>query len=148
MIPMVAEEEALEREREREREKQEAESRLIKDETDEEITDSKNRVYEHFKQVSQIVSESCVPVVPRKSVKIPLSQMHGRKRKRDSNINRKPADGLKEKADAKLLTPIPSLEGRITQGVKKELDEEQVVRGSLSKSLGGVSNDETISTIR
>ncbi|CAL7952505.1 unnamed protein product [Xylocopa violacea] len=83
VIPMIAEEEA------RERERQEEENRLNDAEIEkEDIAESKKKVHEHFKQVSQTMAKEKVTARSKKSSKISLSQMQGRKRKRDANIGK------------------------------------------------------------
>ncbi|XP_076231525.1 exosome component Rrp6 [Calliopsis andreniformis] len=138
VIPMVAEEEA----RERERQKQEEEARLTKvKKEEEEIAESKNRVFEHFKQVAQ-GAEGVATTPPRKPLQTPLSQMQGRKRKRDSNIIKQ--EETQEKSNDSLLTPAPSLETKITQGIKRELDDDECVIIEQNE----VSNNDAIKSIR
>ncbi|CAK9815186.1 Exosome component 10 [Anthophora quadrimaculata] len=153
VIPMVAEEEAQERERQKQEEKAE-EERLNKEEKPEEkdIVESKNRVYQHFKQVAEIVRGDDASAPSRKSSKVPLSQMHGRKRKRDSNIN-KQNKAKKGKDEDNLLTPVPSLEARITQSIGQGPDEmerlqEENIQGNTASSQGQASNNGSINSMR
>lgn len=116
VIPMIAEEEA----REREKQKQEEENRLEKlKEAEEEIAESKKRVFEHFKQVSEDIETHSSTKRPSKA---PLSQMKGFKRKRGSNIDKEQAT-QEVKTNDSLLTSVPSLETKIVQGVNKETNE-------------------------
>ncbi|XP_071875872.1 exosome component Rrp6 [Bombus fervidus] len=150
VIPMIAEQEAQERERLR----QEEENRLneLKRKEDE-MEESKNRVYEHFKRVSQIVTEGSVSDLPKKPSQMPLSQMSGRKRKRDSNIN-KQDEVQDKKIKDDLSNPTPMLETKTTRYVKQESDEierlseEQNVPESITKIRKQPSNNETINSLR
>lgn len=151
VIPMIAEQEAQERERLR----QEEENRLneLKKKEDE-TAESKNRVYEHFKRVSQMATEGSASDLPKKPSQIPLSQMSGRKRKRDSNINKQDEVQDKKIIDD-LSNPTPMLETKTTQYVKEESDEtferlseEQNVLESITKSRKQASSNETINPLR
>lgn len=150
VIPMIAEQEAQEREKLR----QEEENRLneVKSKEDE-IAESKNRIYEHFKRVSQMATEGSVSVLPKKPSQTPLSQMSGRKRKRDSNIN-KQDEVQDKKIKDDLSNPTPMLETKTTQYAKQESDEiellseEQNVPESITKSRKPASSNETINPLR
>lgn len=149
---MIAEQEA----QEREKQKQEEENRLNKLKKEEtEIAESKNRVYEHFKQVSQTITGKNESELekPRKPSQTPLGQMPGRKRKRDSNINKQ--DEVQEgKTTDNLSTPVPILETRIIQDLKQDisevehLKEEQNVQESVTKKQKQIPNDETMNLLR
>lgn len=150
VIPMIAEQEAQEREKLR----QEEENRLNKLKSKEdEIAESKNRIYEHFKRVSQMATEGSVSVLPKKPSQTPLSQMSGRKRKRDSNIN-KQDEVQDKKIKDDLSNPTPMLETKTTQYAKQESDEiellseEQNVPESITKSRKPASSNETINPLR
>ena len=150
VIPMIAEQEAQERERLR----QEEENRLneLKRKEDE-VAESKKRVYEHFKRVSQIATEGSVSDLPKKPSQMPLSQMSGRKRKRDSNINKQDEVQDKKNKDD-LSNPTPMLETKTTRYVKQESDEierlseERNIAESITKSRIQASNNESINAIR
>ena len=135
VIPMVAEEEAQERERQRQEE-----DRLNKVKEDEEkeeggedeITKSKNRVFEHFKQVAEVAGGGVVVIPkkrkkassespPKKPSQVPLGQMQGRKRKRDSNISKQ--NDARERNNESFLTPVPLLDIKTSQGINNESDE-------------------------
>lgn len=143
---MIAEQEA----QEREKQKQEEENRLKKEI---EIVESKNRVYQHFKQVSQMITEKNESELSKKPSQTPLSQMPGRKRKRDSNIN-KQDEVQEEKTNDNLSTPVPILETRIIQDLKKDvseveyLKEEQNVQESVTKKQKQIPNNETMNLLR
>lgn len=151
VIPMIAEQEAEERERLRQEE--ENRSNELKKKEDE-TAESKNRVYEHFKRVSQMVTEESVSDLPKKPSQIPLSQMSGRKRKRDSNIN-KQDEVQDKKIKDDLSNPTPTLKTKTTQYVRQESDEtferlseEQNVPESITKSRKQASSNETINPLR
>ncbi|XP_076387496.1 exosome component Rrp6 isoform X2 [Megachile rotundata] len=137
VIPMIAEEEA----REREKQKQEEEDHLDKlKKVDEEIEESKQRVYEHFKQVSQVPKQQTVATPSTK--KTPLSKMRGCKRKRSSNINEEKVTE-EEKSTDNLITPIPSLETKIIQDTnKKSYDTEHLDKeAKIEESVARIQND-------
>lgn len=143
---MIAEQEA----QEREKQKQEEENRLKKEI---EIVESKNRVYQHFKQVSQMITGKNESELSKKPSQTPLSQMPGRKRKRDSNIN-KQDEVQEEKTNDNLSTPVPILETRIIQDLKKDVSEveylkkEQNVQESVTKKQKQIPNNETMNLLR
>lgn len=143
---MIAEQEA----QEREKQKQEEENRLKKEI---EIVESKNRVYQHFKQVSQMITGKNESELSKKPSQTPLSQMPGRKRKRDSNIN-KQDEVQEEKTNDNLSTPVPILETIIIQDLKKDvseveyLKEEQNVQESVTKKQKQIPNNETMNLLR
>lgn len=106
VIPMVAEEESRERQRQ-EQEEAERADKLTKTENqgegkNMEIEESKNRVYEHFKKIAK-----------KKQSQIPLSQMEGRKRKRDSDINKQETGRYPEQEP---LSSVPTLKNVYNQG--------------------------------
>lgn len=142
---MIAEQEA------QEREKQKQEENRLKKEI--EIVESKNRVYQHFKQVSQMITGKNESELSKKPSQTPLSQMPGRKRKRDSNIN-KQDEVQEEKTNDNLSTPVPILETRIIQDLKKDvneveyLKEEQNVQESVTKKQKQIPNNETMNLLR
>lgn len=142
---MIAEQEA------QEREKQKQEENRLKKEI--EIVESKNRVYQHFKQVSQMITGKNESELSKKPSQTPLSQMPGRKRKRDSNIN-KQDEVQEEKTNDNLSTPVPILDTRIIQDLKKDvseveyLKEEQNVQESVTKKQKQIPNNETMNLLR
>ncbi|XP_017798414.1 PREDICTED: exosome component 10 [Habropoda laboriosa] len=157
VIPMVAEEETQERERQKQEEDKEKEKkeRLNKGENVEQkdITESRNRVLQHFKKVTEIVTEKGASTSSRKPSKVPLSQMQGRKRKQNSDINEQ-NKAKKGKVEDNLLTPVPSLEGRMTQGVRQgrdemeRLQEENVREKNTARSQEQASNKGSINSMR
>lgn len=130
---MIAEQEAKEREMQQKKE----EEKNLK-ETDEnrhthvtvrqeEITESINRVQEHFRQVTQLMVEEPQSSSRKRKKKkknknknknpVLLSQMQDRKRKRESNIAKRNENV--EKSNDTFLTPTPSLDTRIVHVPKK-----------------------------
>lgn len=150
VIPMVAQEEA----QERERQKRQEENRLIEKKIQEEdLAESKNRVYEHFKQVSQIANEENATKSSKKKPPVPLSQQQGRKRMRDSNINKE--DEIREKAnDNDLLTPAPLLQTRRIHKPNEESRdgkpsiEEQKVQECLARIQDDVKDADVVKSMR
>lgn len=144
VIPMIAEEEAREREKQREEE----ENRLNElKKKEKELEESKNRVYEHFKQVSQIAAGDSISKLPRKSSQVPLSQMSGRKKKRDSNIN-KQDDTQKETVEDNSLNLI-TLETRNSYREKQESNETEDLREeSITQNQKQIANNETVNLLR
>lgn len=133
VLPMVAAEEAKEKEK---REKEEAERLKRLEDTEKEITESKNRVYEHFKQVSTTVTSpvgaqgpnNVDPQQPdqskkQKPVYKPLSAMQGRKRKRQSNYAEVDAEPVPPEID--LSTPVPLLGNRTPRNQKQTKREKE-----------------------
>lgn len=153
---MIVHHEAKERERQQkegEKKEEEGENRsTVKveeehiDET--EINKSKDRVYEHFKQVvSQAVSKE-VEVLPKKKKKkkkthnnqLILSQMaqQGKKRKRESDIKNE----IQVKIDNNYFsTPTPSLDVRVMQSKK-------IKREEASEWKAQDNNSEIVQSIR
>lgn len=164
VIPMVVDEEAKQREQ-RQKEKAEEDSRTVrfKDEyvNEAEINESKNRVHQHFKQVSQtIVSNKQVEIPPKKKKKkkkpkqLILSQMQGRKRKREfdnGNENRKKNDG--NDFSMTTLTPYLDAGGTVHMSKKakpeaqKAIEDQKAIQESLAQ-MQGDNNSETIKSIR
>ncbi|CAL1681433.1 unnamed protein product [Lasius platythorax] len=155
VIPMIVHHEAKERERQQKEgeKKEEGENRsTVKveekhiDET--EINKSKDRVYEHFKQVvSQAVSKE-VEVLPKKKKKkkkthnnqLILNQMaqQGKKRKRESDIKNE----IQVKIDNNYFsTPTPSLDVRVMQSKK-------IKREEASEWKAQDNNSEIVQSIR
>lgn len=143
VIPMIAEEEAREREKQREEE----ENRLNElKKKEKELEESKNRVYEHFKQVSHVTAEDSISKLPRKSSQVPLSQMSGRKRKRDSNIN-KQDDTQKKKTEDNSLN-LTSLETRISYEKQESNETEHLREESITQNQKQIPNNETVNLLR
>lgn len=88
-----------------------------------EINESKDRVHEHFKQMSQTMTQDLQPLPKNKNKKkkptvISLGQMHGKKRKRESNVTNA-HENQKKEFKTEFSTPSPSLDTRITHMSKK-----------------------------
>ncbi|XP_046613866.1 exosome component 10 [Neodiprion virginianus] len=127
VVPMVAAEEAKERERQ---EKEEAERIKLVENSGNEIAESKNRVYKHFKDVVGAVTN---PVSVQQSAGSSsnqsidskqfgpdhktLSQMQGRKRKRQSNYH---DDTKLTESQDDLSTPLPFLHKKFTQNYRRD----------------------------
>lgn len=99
VIPMIMHHETKEREKQqKENEKEEEEEKRstinakVEHIDESEINESKSRVYEHFKQICQTANKEVVDLPKKKKKKkktckqLTLGQMHGRKRKRESDI--------------------------------------------------------------
>ncbi|XP_071632679.1 exosome complex component 10 homolog [Temnothorax longispinosus] len=160
VIPMIMDQETKEREtrqekREKEKEEEEGPSVKIEDEyVDEaEINESKNRVHEHFKQVSQTNKQ--VATLPKKKKKkkskqLILSQIHGGKRKRQFNIGN---EYQKKKGDNDFSTvPTPYLDaGTMHVSKKAKQAQEAIEEREMQESLAQVQSDnnsETAKSIR
>lgn len=144
VIPMVMDQEVKERETQ---EKKEEESSTKDKHVDEaEINESKSRVYQHFKQISQTNKQvESTPKKKKKSNQLALSQMHGKKRKRQLDI------GNEKRGNASdFSTPTPNLNAgsmHVSKKAKREAIEERKVQGNLARIHGGI-NSEAIKSIR
>ncbi|XP_015601250.1 exosome component 10 [Cephus cinctus] len=122
VIPMVAAQEAKEREQQ---EKEETE-RLNKEQKEkQETNESINRVHDHFKEISRVV-ETQVKTEAKspKNKHTPLAQMRNRKRKRQSSVDE--TNDVPEKSHEDLSSPVPSLDAKVVQGVKRKIDPEEL----------------------
>lgn len=155
VIPMIMDQEAKEREkREQKKEEKEEESSAvkIKDEciNEAEINESKNRVYEHFKQISQTNKRAEIPPKKKKkSNQFILSQIHGRKRKREFDIkneNRKKDDN--EDFSAPTLNAGTAHVSKKAKRETQETIEERKVQENLAQVQGDNKLSETIKSIR
>jgi len=126
---MLADQETKELEKKKEEEKHltEASEQGV---SEAEINQSKNKVYEHFKEVSQTISgtmDNQIP--PKKETNKPkqfiLGQMHDRKRKKESNIMKTHEDQQEQDDNNKFSTPTPSLDTRIIHMSKKQKEKVQ-----------------------
>lgn len=150
VIPMVVDYEA----KEREKQQKEEENRLATktefvDKT--EIDESKNRVLEHFKQVCQTVNNKVETPTKKKKKKkcknVVLSQMHGRKRKRESNIKN---ESQEKSYDKNFFTSMSSLDTTIAHVSKQiksnvEIIGEQNVQQSFAQNS---DNSEVLKPMR
>lgn len=134
---MIAELETKELERQCKEEEEKRPSETVKHDNvgQIEIDKSKDRVYEHFKHVSQSPSEEVnlsqvnTPKKNKKKKKnkkhgVILSRMAGTKRKRESDIAREDA-GQQTTSDNNFCTSVPSLNTRIIHTSKKRKQEIQ-----------------------
>lgn len=136
VIPMIAEQEAKELKK---WEKEEEEKRLNETKTEEnnkecqlgeaEINESINRVYNHYKQVSEslnkdvqsknVQSQSKKEKKKKKKSKLFLGEMPDRKRKRESDIANQERNESQVRNDDSSSTPTPSLNIKIKYMPKK-----------------------------
>lgn len=122
MIPMVMDQEEKERERQQ---KKEEEDRHLTEEIEkeavsmDEINESKDRVHEHFKQISDIVPlDQQATSKKKKPTHMTLGKMRGRKRKRESSITKAHKKNQMDR-NTEFVTPAPSLDTRIVHVPKK-----------------------------
>lgn len=157
VIPMIMDQEAKEREKqEQKKEEKEEESSAvkIKDEciNEAEINESKNRVYEHFKQISQTNKRAEIPPKKKKrSKQFILSQIHGRKRKREFDIrneNRKKDDNEDFSAPTSCLNAGTAHVSKKAKRETQETVEERKVQENLAQVQGDNKLSETIKSIR
>lgn len=156
VIPMIMDQEAKEREeREKREQKKEEESSAvkIKDEciNEAEINESKSRVYEHFKQMSQTNKRAEIPTKKKKrSNQFILSQIHGRKRKREFDIRNE----IKKDDNEDFSAPTSCLNAgtaHVSKKAKRETQEtieERKVQENLAQVQGDNKLSETIKSIR
>lgn len=187
VIPMIAEQEAKELEKQKRSEEEtvkneeethetieneEGKHKTVENEEEKHVTVKKgnlkqaeidasiNRVYEHYKKVSQLSNEG-VQNVPKKKKKKkkkkqvqlqPLSQMPGRKRKRESDITNE-SESQGKNSDNSFSTPTPSLDTRIVhlpkkmKKVIKNAVEQQKLQQTLAQVQGN-KNSETVKSMR
>jgi hypothetical protein len=149
---MVVDYEAKEREKQQEEELNHSttEAELI-DEM--EINESKNRVREHFMEVSQTTNNE-VKTSPKKKKKkkkpkhLVLGQMQGRKRKRESNIRN---ESREESYDRSFSTPTSSLYAITHIAKPMEPDVEIIEERNVQQSFAQVrdsNNSEVFKPIR
>lgn len=158
VIPMIMDQEAKEREkREQKKEEKEEESSAVKSVKDEcineaEINESKNRVYEHFKQMSQTNKRAEIPPKKKKrSNQFILSQIHGRKRKREFDIkneNRKKDDNEDFSAPTSCSNAGTAHVSKKAKRETQETIEERKVQENLAQVQGDNKLSETIKSIR
>lgn len=133
VIPVIVEMEAQEQEVQQKKEEEKRLSETVQDlnVNQVEIDESKERVYEHFKQVVQASSEVIQDTYnvaiqgtlkkkkkkKKKKSEVILGQMQGKKRKRESDIAKESA--TREKGTNNYCTPAPSLNNRILHIPKK-----------------------------
>lgn len=155
VMPMIVEQEAQERERQRkkgeeEKEENEEEERStvkVEGNIDAEIDESKKRIYEHFKHISQAANETTASAKKKKkSTNLVLGQMHGRKRKRESEI------GCRETSDdSEFSVPTPSPDVQIarrSKKIKKETIVKQKIKQETLAQAPSASDTENIKSIR
>lgn len=153
---MIAELETKELERQCKEEEEKRLSETVKRENvgQTEIDESKDRVYEHFKHVSQSPSEEVhlsQADTPKKNKKkkknkkhgVILSRMAGTKRKRESDIAREDA-GQQTTSDNNFCTSVPSLNTRIIHTSKKKKQEIQrtIEEGKVRENIAQVKGNQ------
>lgn len=155
VIPMIVELEAKERERQQKEEKEQRLSETAKEENVDqvEIVESKDRVYEHFKQVSQLSSEGVQSTSKKKKKRkkksqVVLGQMQGKKRKRESNIVRESVS--QGKSENNFCTPTPSLDTRILHVPKRMKQEMQntIEERRMQENLAQVQGDKNTQPVK
>lgn len=125
---MVAEQEAKEREIQQKKEEEKSLKETVEDVSlgQKEIEESISRVQEHYRQVTQTLNAETQTSSKKKKKKKKknknpmlqlLSQMQGKKRKRESNIAKGSENA--EKGNDTFFTPTPSLDTRIVHMPKK-----------------------------
>ncbi|XP_025996569.1 exosome component 10 [Solenopsis invicta] len=158
VIPMVADEEAKQREQHQKKEAKEEEEEegnmtvKIEDEyvNEVEINESKNRVYQHFKQVSQTNKQVEIPSKKKDSKQLIPSQIQSGKRRREfdsGNKNRKKDNG---NDDFPMLTSTPYLDAgtvHVSKRAKREAIEERKGQTSFAQ-IQDDNNFETVKSIR
>lgn len=155
VIPMVIDQETKEHEKQQKKEEKEEEGSTVKIEdkyvNEAQINESKNRVYEHFKQISQTnKQEEVLPKKKKKSKQLILSQVHGGKRKREFNIKN---ESQKKNDDNDFsMTPTPYLNAEtmhISKKVKQEAQKAPIEKRKMQESLAQFqSNSQTVKSIR
>lgn len=157
VIPIVIDQEAKEREKQEKKEEKEKkeEDSIIKIENEylneTEINESKNRVYEHFKKMSQTNKQVKIPPKKKKKSKnLILNQIHGGKRKREFDIGN---EIRKKNNDNDFATvPVPHFDAGTVHMSKKAKQEVQTIeRQKMQESLTQVqsnNNSETVKSIR
>ncbi|KAI4502880.1 hypothetical protein M0802_001924 [Mischocyttarus mexicanus] len=125
VIPVVAEQEEKDRQKQEEKDRQEQQEEKDKQEQqkekekEERLNETRNKD-ESLKPVSDEKTSSDQNPKPkkRKALSIPLKEMPGRKKKK--NLPIKDTSEEKIHPNSNLLTPIPSLNKKIKQDVRKE----------------------------
>lgn len=156
VMPMIVEQEAQERERQRKKgeekkeedEEEEEERSTVKVEgnMDAEIDESKKRIYEHFKHISQAANETIAKKKKKKSTNLVLGQMHGRKRKRESEIGRRETS---DDSEFSVPTPSPDVQiARRSKKIKKETIVKQKIKQETLAQAPSASDTENIKSIR
>lgn len=161
VIPMIVDQEAKEREKRQKEggnEKEEGGSTVKNEDeyvNEAEINESKNRVHEHFKQMSQTNKQVDIPSKKKKKGKkkkqLTLSQMHGGKRKREFDIG----NDYREKNDNNdfSMMPTPYLDAGTVHVSKKakQKAQEAIEEQKMQENLTQVQSDnktETVKSIR
>jgi len=147
---MVVDQEAEKHEKRQKKEENEEEAPAVKidDEyvNETEINESKNRVYEHFKQMSQTNEQVKIPPKKKKrSKQLILNQIHGRKRKREFDIgNKSRKKNDNDLSTSKYLDAV-HVSKKAKQDMKKVVEERK-----MQESLAQVqsNNSETVKSIR
>lgn len=143
VIPMVVHHEMKERERQQKEEEKHSTINNGEEHIDEtEINESKGRVYEHFKQISQTVNTTLETPKKKKKKKtckpLSLSEMKGKKRKRESDIKNE----IQRKSNNDDFSASPSSSLDVANTCKRVKWEEQ------EKQKAQDNNSEIIKSIR
>ncbi|GAB1859700.1 phospholipase A1 [Camponotus japonicus] len=143
VIPMVVHHEMKERERQQKEEEKHSTISIEEEHIDEtEINESKDRVYEHFKQISQTINTTLEPPKKKKKKKtcklLSLSEMKGKKRKRESDIKNE----IQRKSNNDDFSASPSSSLDVANTCKRVKWEEQ------EKPKAQDNNSEIIKSIR
>lgn len=152
VIPVIAEQEAEERKKQEKEEEEKQTNETDKKENIEqaEINESINRVHEHYMQISQSLSkeDQSFSKKKKKKSKLLLGQMHGRKRKRESDIAKDNEN--QERSDDSLSTPTPSLNAKIVHMSKNAKQEMQnaIEEQKLQETLAQVQEDRNTKQIK
>lgn len=157
VIPMVMDEEAKQREQRQkiatDKEKEEEVSIVkIEDEyvNEAEINESKNRVHQHFKQVTQINKQVEIPPKQKKKSKqLILNQIQDRKRKRECDSGNKKWK-KNDSNDFSMTTPTPYLDTgivHVSKKAKQKVIEERKVQEDLAQ-IQDDNNSEAVKSIR
>lgn len=159
VIPMVIDQEAKEHEKRQKKEEKEKEEEASTVKTEDEyvnetqINESKNRIYEHFKQMSQInKQEKILPKKKKKSKQLILSQIHGGKRKREFNIkneNRKKNDDNDSSMTSTSYSNAETV--HVSKKMKPEAQKAPIEERKMQESLAQVqcdNNSEGVKSIR
>lgn len=158
VIPMVVDQEAkeLKKQREKEDEEKHVTEKANNDGISKvEINESKDRVHEHFKQMSQTMTQDLHPSPKKmnkkkkklKNAGISLGLMHDRKRKRESNVTNAHENPNKS-FKTEFSTPTPSLDTRITHMSKRAKQDarETIEEYKVQQNLAQVRYDSNAET--
>lgn len=158
VIPMVIDQETKEQEEEQQKKEDKEEGPTVKVEgeyvNEVQINESKNRVYQHFKQISQVNKQEEVrSKKKKKSKQLILSQIHGGKRKREFNIkneNRKKNDD-NDFSMAPTSSYLNAETVHISKKIKQEAQKASIEERKMQEGLAQVqsnNNSQAVKSIR